>query len=297
MVNRSALFYQCRDMLEEHGIESAHFDTLCIFQDVLGEAAPLIKPQEAVAEDIREKITALAEKRAGGYPLQYLLGQWEFYGYPFRVGEGVLIPRPDTETLIDQTLELCRREELSSPKIADLCSGTGCIAVTLKKELPGAEVCAVELDSRALEYLRQNKEMNCADIDIISGDVLKKETRDKFFGLDIIVSNPPYLTSEDMYSLQTEVMYEPRNALFGGNDGLGYFRAITELWKSTLKDGGYILYEFGMGQHGAVSDILQANSFTDIELRRDGAGIIRTAAAKFVKNTAPQYKDSTVMEE
>lgn len=282
MVSRYALFEQCRSILEEKGIDTARFDTLCIFQDMLGERNPILvtDKNKDVPPELSDKIMELVRRRSEGYPLQYLLGEWEFYGYPFKVGEGVLIPRPDTETLIEQTLAVCRQMGNKSPKIIDLCSGSGCIAVTLKKEIPEAEVLAVEISDEAIKYLNQNAELNNADITIIQGDVLDEKLQQSLWDFDIIVSNPPYLTGEEMKELQREVVLEPELALFGGNDGLGFYRRLTAMWKNSLKTGGYLLYEFGMGQHLAVSEILAENDFTDITFQKDAGGIIRTISGK-----------------
>ncbi|MBR6622652.1 MAG: peptide chain release factor N(5)-glutamine methyltransferase [Ruminococcus sp.] len=280
MVSRSVLFEECIKALENSGNPDARFDALCIFQDMLNETHPLFLPSEPVEESAEKKIRELTEKRCFGYPLQYLLGQWEFFGFPVKVGEGVLIPRPDTETLVEQIIDICKKNHLESPEIADLCSGSGCIAIALKKHIPGAKVYAVELSDEALVYLRQNVSVNNTDIEIIQGDVLDENFSRRFSGLDIIVSNPPYLTGEEMQSLQTEVSYEPEKALYGGTDGLDFYRRMTALWKDSLKTGGWLAYEFGMGQHDAVKEILENNSFTDIELRIDGGGIIRTAAGR-----------------
>ena len=288
MVSRRELFSGVRGIIAERDEETADFDTTCIFQDLLGEKNPMFSPDLPVPDDKAAEILSLAKRRSEGYPLQYLLGQWEFWGCNFRIGEGVLIPRPDTETLVEQVLDICCREKLTAPKIADLCSGSGCIAVALKKELPQADVWAVELSEAALGYLKENTVLNgCEDIHIIHGDVLKKETARSVMGLDILVSNPPYLTAADMSELQTEVRYEPASALFGGDDGLGFYRAITGLWKTSVKEGGFIAYEFGMGQHDDVRKILEGSGFTDVELRRDGGGIIRTAAARNIFESKP----------
>lgn len=262
------------------GTEDAEYDTMCIFQDILGEKNPLFRPLDAVSERDEQIIRIMTKRRCSGEPLQYILGQWEFYGYPFKVGKGVLIPRPDTETLIDQVLEICRNDGIEAPRIADLCSGSGCIAVTLKKQLPKAEVYAVELSDVAFDYLKQNAELNSADIHMIQADVLCKDTAASLADMDIIVSNPPYLTQEDMDTLQTEVTYEPSSALFGGMDGLDFYRSMTPLWRSALKKNGWLCYEFGMGQHDEIKDILADNGFKNIILRRDLGGVIRTAAAQ-----------------
>lgn len=280
MVSRLELYKECLGILEQAKIPDSEFDALCIFQDMLVDKNPLFKPNEDVPEEAETKIRSLVKRLTEGEPLQYLLGEWEFWGYPFKVGKGVLIPRPDTETLVEAALAICRRNAPDAPKIADLCSGSGCIAVTLKKELPRSEVYAVELSEAALGYLRENVKRNNTDVKIIAADVLDPETSEHLGGFDIIVSNPPYLTEEDMADLQTEVAKEPAMALFGGEDGLDFYRKMTRLWKSSLKAGGFLCYEFGMGQHEAVEEILKRNNFTDIEFAKDAGGIIRTVTAR-----------------
>ena len=279
-MQRKALYDICGEILKNSGNEDWEFDTLCIFQDILCDKHPLFRPAEEVSAEDEKTIRQLTERRSSGYPLQYLLGEWEFYGYPFRLSEDVLIPRPDTETLIENVLEICRRQGMRSPRIADLCSGSGCIAITLKKELPLAEVSAVELSDGALDMIKENASLNDADIRIIKGDVLKKETADMFRDMDIIVSNPPYVTAKEMAELQQEVRYEPKMALYGGEDGLDFYRTMTVLWKNSLADGGWLVYEYGDGQQNEVEKILNHNDFYNITLSRDLAGIFRTASAQ-----------------
>lgn len=282
MVSIGELFTNVKAALRNAGIDTYRFDAQCIMEETFGTRMPGIITNSAAKapEDITEKVRLMTDKRAAGYPLQYILGQWEFYGYPFIIGEGVLIPRPDTETLVERVIGICRREDMKSPKIADLCSGSGCIAITLKKELPEAEIYAVELSDKALPYIRENAKLNEADIRIIQGNVLDEATVSQLTDLDIIVSNPPYLTQEEMNELQTEVAHEPSLALFGGEDGLNFYRKITALWKNSLKTGGFIAYEYGFGQHDAVSEILHKNGFENITLSPDTAGIMRTAEAQ-----------------
>ncbi|MBP3746264.1 MAG: peptide chain release factor N(5)-glutamine methyltransferase [Ruminococcus sp.] len=280
MVNRRELFDECLNLLNAAGKESAEFDTLCIFQDMLGDKNPLFSPMKAVEENDAAKIRDITAKRAKGQPLQYLLGKWEFYGYPFYVGEGVLIPRPETEQLVENVIDICRDNGLTAPVIADLCSGSGCIAITLKNELPSAKVSAYELSDKAFGYLERNKAMNNADISLIKGDVTDESSVGSAGCFDIIVSNPPYLTKDEMDHLQTEVTYEPELALDGGDDGLDLIRSITEIWKKHLNKGGWLCYEFGDAQHEQVGDILAANGFTNITFSRDFSGIVRTVAAQ-----------------
>lgn len=282
MVTIGELFTNVKAILKNSGIDTCRFDAQCIMEDAFGTRMPgiLTNSTAKAPSEIMEKVRIMTEKRAAGYPLQYILGQWEFFGYPFIVGEGVLIPRPDTETLVERVIEICRRNNIKSPKIADLCSGSGCIAITLKKELPDAEIYAVELSDKALPYIRENARLNDTDIHIIQGDVLDENIAKSFTDLDIIVSNPPYLTQSEMNELQTEVAHEPSLALFGGDDGLDFYRKITALWKNSLKTGGFIAYEYGFGQHDAVGEILHENGFENIILSLDTAGITRTAEAQ-----------------
>lgn len=282
MVNRWELYSCLKSILGDSEADSPEFSARCIMEQAFGSSFPMIMldRNKPVPEAEEQACLSMARKRAGGYPLQYILGEWEFFGYRFKVGEGVLIPRPDTETLVEQVIEICRSNKLESPKIADLCSGSGCIAVTLKKEIPQAQVYAVELSDKALPYIRVNSELNHADIHIVQADVLLEKTAEESGNLDIIVSNPPYLTGQDMKCLQTEVAFEPEMALFGGEDGLDFYRKITAVWRNSLNSGGYIAFEFGMDQHEAVRGILQQYGFKNIQLSRDTSGIIRTVTAQ-----------------
>ena len=164
---------------------------------------------------------------------------------------------------------------MRSPKIAALCSGSGCIAITLKKEIPAAEVYALELSEQAMGYLKRNSELNGADINIIAADVLEESTAEEFRELDIIVTNPPYLTAEEMNELQPEVRREPYMALFGGKDGLDFYRRLAPIWRDSLKKGGSFCCEFGMGQHDEVKKILHENHFINIEFSKDAGGLQR----------------------
>lgn len=263
MVNRE-FFRECVYVLEKSGIDSAYFDTKCIFEDF---------------PDNEKKILSLVKKRSQGYPLQYLLGQWEFYGYPFRVNENVLIPRADTELIIENVLEICRKNNLISPKIADLCSGSGCIAITLKKQIPSAEIYAFEISKKAVEIIHSNAVLNNTEINIINDDVLNPET-ESIPEFDIIVSNPPYLTQQEMDTLQKEVTFEPPLALFGGKDGLDFYRRITSVWKKFLRKDGWLIYESGDGQHEDIKNILGNNNFYNITLSCDLNNIIRNVTAQ-----------------
>ncbi len=268
-----------RALLAEAGIETAPFEAAQLCCAVLGlDRAKLLAQGEApLPPESEERLLTLAQKRTTGYPLQYLLGEWEFYGAPFSVGEGVLIPRADTETLCDQAISLLGEQEAV---VLDLCSGSGCIAVTLARECPNSRVYAVEKSPEAYSYLRTNIEQNQSPVTAVCADALAEETLTQVPAWDMIVSNPPYLTAQDMAQLQREVAYEPSMALLGGEDGLFFYRELTRLWKKRLKPGGWLLYEIGMGQESAVREILEQNGLESVCTARDLCGIIRVIGAR-----------------
>lgn len=197
----------------------------------------------------KEKREQALKRRLNGEPLQYILGEWEFYGLPFFVGEGVLIPRPDTETLIDAVLPLINKNS----DVLDLCSGSGAIAVTLKK-LTGARVTALEKSPDAVKYLTKNAKLNNTKIDIITADIFKFTPLQKY---DLITANPPYIKTGDIDSLQKEVLKEPIEALDGGADGLMFYRKIAG-FVPYLKNGGATAVEIGCDMAKEVSNIFKA---------------------------------------
>lgn len=277
------LFKLIETKLETAGREDCHFDTKCIFEDVMGlDTLKLALERDSEADGKRAaRALEMAEKRAQGQPLQYLLGEWEFYGMSFKVGDGVLIPRPDTEVLVDTVLAHFAAKKQYDAEIIDLCSGSGCIAVSLKKNMPKAKVIAVELSSDAMPYLTENIRRNGTDIKILKGDIMDGRLLDNFRDeesegdhrqLDCIVSNPPYLTAEEMSELQEEVRHEPALALDGGMDGLKFYRVIACLWKSILKTGGLMAFEIGYRQGEDVAEILRKSGFSNVRIIKDLGG-------------------------
>ena len=196
----------------------------------------------------KEQWEQAVQRRLLGEPLQYILGEWEFYGLPFLVGEGVLIPRPDTETLIDAVLPLINKDSA----VLDLCSGSGAIAITLKK-IKGASVTALEKSPEALKYLTKNAALNKTDIDIIEGDLFEFTPPHSF---NLIVSNPPYIKTADLKLLQKEVQKEPAMALDGGEDGLVFYRRIAA-FVPYLKEGGTMAVEIGYDMAKPVTAIFE----------------------------------------
>ena len=194
---------------------------------------------------------------------------------PFFVGEGVLIPRQDTETIAELAAGFARERAYDGFLAADLCAGSGCIGITLAK-LADVPVKLVELSDRALEYLKRNIRLNGAEAlcEAVRGDVLDEATAEGMPQFDLIVTNPPYLTAQDMRELQTEVSHEPETALFGGEDGLDYYRRMIPLWRRKLKPGGMLAAEIGMGQEADVARIFEDCGIT-AHSEKDMCGVIR----------------------
>lgn len=277
-MTRNEAVHSARERLVQAGIDSAVFDAaeLCCYALGITKAELIADGRQDVPFPAKEALLALTNKRAAGYPLQYLLGEWEFYGRTFAVGEGVLIPRQDTETLCSQVISFVRDKEAV---VLDLCSGSGCIAVTVALECQNSRVYAVEKSEQAYPYLKRNIVQNHASVKAFLRDALDICTLELIPDCDVIVSNPPYLTDADMDMLQREVSYEPADALYGGEDGLAFYRELTALWKRKLKPGGRLFYELGAGQEQAVSEILQENGLKSVCETPDLCGIIRVISA------------------
>lgn len=205
----------------------------------------LASPYDTVSDADIAALNAMAERRRSGEPLQYVLGEWEFYGLPFFVDSRVLIPRPDTEMLVETALKL-----LSSDRrdVLDLCCGSGCIGIALAAK-GGANVTAADISADALSVTERNAKRN--------GVTVKTVRSDLFDGIagtfDLIVSNPPYLTAQEMDERDKSLCFEPASALFGGADGLDFYRRIARGFRRFLNPGGTLLLEIGCTQRDAVS--------------------------------------------
>ena len=253
--------------LSAAGIDDSSFEARAIIRHITGlsNAEITANPMRALTEFQENNITAILRQREIRYPLQYIFGTWDFYKYKFKVGVGVLIPRSDTETVMDVCLEFIKGKEKAD--VLDLCAGSGCIGITIKGECPRSQVTLVEKYDEAISYAQKNAKHNNIDVKIVKGDVLEGcECENKY---DLIVSNPPYITAEDMKALQPEVQFEPKTALEGGEDGLVFYRAIAEKYKNSLKENGMLVFEVGINQSESVKEILRENGFKDISSRKD----------------------------
>lgn len=215
----------------------------------------------------------LIERRLAGEPIQYITGECEFYGLPFVVNRNVLIPRPETEHLVEKVLGLARGIE--QPRIVDVGTGSGAIAIALAHHLPAAHVTATDLSSTALQVARANAERNgvAGRIRFLEGDLLAPVAGERF---DFVVSNPPYVSRRDRDTLAVEVReHEPEMALFAGASGLDVYARLAPLAFEALVPGGLVLFEIGYGQAGAIAQLLEAAGFRGIEFTMDLQGIDR----------------------
>lgn len=271
------LFDKTKAELASGGVESCEFEAEQLLRAYgIDKLALITEPEREIAEDISAEISSRVLRRISGEPLQYILGEWEFYGLPFYVGEGVLIPRQDTETIVDVALEFLKSRDADSRKTLDLCAGSGCIGIALAK-LANADVTCVEKSPEAFDYLRKNAALNGAAITAVLGDVLDEQSAPGEF--DAIVCNPPYLSAEDMKSLQREVKFEPEAALFGGEDGLDFYRRLIPMYSTKLNPGGLLAVEIGMGQEIAVCELFRTSGLNP-QMKQDANGIIRVIYGK-----------------
>ena len=247
---------------------AALFETEVLAAHVLGlsRSALLVHANEELTEEAAARIAALVDRRAAGEPSAYLTGEKEFMGLSFLVGEGVLIPRPDTETLVEWAIAGYAGR---SPRILDVCTGSGCIAVSLARFLPKAQVTACDISPAALSYAKKNAERNAVTVSLVETDVLRSFVSGTF---DLIVSNPPYIPSSEVETLMPDVKdFEPRLALEGGEDGLLFYPVLAEKAYAALSRGGHLAVEIGSDQGAAVSAIFKKR-FPKVTRLRDLAG-------------------------
>jgi release factor glutamine methyltransferase len=220
----------------------------------------------------------LLDRRHRGEPLQYIVGETEFFGLPFKVTPDVLIPRPETEHLVEKAIELGRLR--AAPRIVDVCTGSGAIAVALARALPAAELTATDLSDAALTIARENAQHNGVEprIRFSQGDLFAPVAGERF---DLVVANPPYVPTIERESMSVEVRdHEPALALFAGVDGLDIYRRLIAAAPNVLVSGGFIVLEIGYGQARAVEGLLATAGFRQIESIPDLQGIPRVAWAR-----------------
>ncbi len=263
------------DLLRLGGIEEPEREAELLLCHTLGVGrTELYRETPVVDAPAAETLRSLVERRLRREPLQYITGCVEFYGLVFTVGRGVLVPRPETELLVEEAIKVVRNSGLSAPCVLDLCTGTGCIAIAVARGLPASRVIGSDISETAIDYARRNAELNGVNnVTFLRGDLFEPVKGRRFH---LILSNPPYVRSSDIAGLQQEVRgYEPLVALDGGADGLALVRRVLEGLPLHLEDRGYALLELGQGQSDAVAGIAEEKGCRVVGIVEDLSGIER----------------------
>ena len=239
------------------------------------------------SEKTCEDVQALLDRLLTGEPLAYVLGEWEFYGMKLTVTPNVLIPRDDTCAVTDLAIKQALFLD-TNPRILDLCTGSGCIGLAIASRVKDAKVTLADISRDAMQIAKKNitSQKLTARVSCVQANAL--EAPPGFLGqFDMIVSNPPYITTDEMKQLPDSVAkFEPHLALHGGDDGLDFYRSITENYKKALKPGGFLCFEFGMGQGDAVCNLLEENGYTILERSRDYNDRERAVLAQLTRKEA-----------
>ena len=283
------LYLAMRRALKEAGLEDFALEARRLLAQAAGytDAQLIARFYLYAGDEAERKAAELLERRLKGEPLAYISGSWDFYGMKLLVNPNVLIPRTDTEVLVFTALELLRGQA-AEPRILDLCCGSGCIGCALAHELPAARVYLADISPEALSVARKNVGLHhlgnrcvCMDADALSPPPLRMSN------FDMIACNPPYISAAEMEKLDPSVRdWEPALALDGGEDGLIFYRAVLEHWKSVLKDDGIIIFEVGEGQAESVRALLTEAGFYNLGCALDTIGVERVVYGRKRKTTS-----------
>lgn len=261
--------------LRAAGIKDAAFEASELCLAACGRDAYLDDTPLSEAEAAR--LRALTARRCAHEPLQYLCGEWDFLDLTLSVGPGVLIPRADTETVAEAAVRFARMRP--SPAALDLCSGTGCLALSIAEHVPDARVTAVELFADAFVYLARNNARYGGKVRCVQADAFAWQDACAPESLDLITANPPYVTETEYAALAPELYFEPREALVAPQEGLAFYRHIAPAYFAALKPGGALFFEVGVSQHRAVAGICREAGYVDVRVLRDAEHRPRCVAA------------------
>ncbi len=269
------------DYLDKKGIESPRLNAELLLADILKcrRIDLYLKFDQPLKEAEVSQYREYISRRGKFEPLQYITGKTEFYGLPFYVSPDVLIPRPETEFMVEEIIKLFGTR--SDLKILDIGTGSGNIPVVLAKKIANAQITTMDISEKSIQIARRNAVLNEADskINFVVGDINQLNANGIFY--DIIVSNPPYISAEEYPTLQPEIiLHEPSIALTDSGDGLNFYRTISIKAKSNLNRGGTLFFELGKGQHIEVQKILQDNGFINIRIIKDYQHIERVISGE-----------------
>jgi release factor glutamine methyltransferase len=258
--------------------------TLLVISEVCNTSRAKIKafPEQEISKDEEEKLSGILLQLKTGMPVQYILGQTEFYGLPFNVNPSVLIPRPETEELVEWVLSSISSKQTAG-NLLDIGTGSGCIAISLKNNLPGFKVSALDISEAALQTAKSNAQLNHTDVEFINADILNLKCDLEIPKSDIIISNPPYVTLHDKTQMHTNVTdFEPHTALFvPENDPLLFYNAIANYAADHLTKNGLLFFEINESYGNETVQLLSTKAFINIELRKDMSGRDRMIKAEY----------------
>ena len=264
-----------RKALEEAAIPEARLTAEILLAHVLGVERSFLfgHPEQLVEPEAAQRFQEILQRRCGGEPAQYLTGVQEFYGLPFQVAPGALIPRPETELLVEEALA----RVTDGDRIVDIGTGSGCIAISIKVNKPSARVGACDISREALDVARQNARAFSSEVAFTQADLATSYLAAVF---DLVVCNPPYVPLADLPGLQRELRHEPAQALFGGQDGFDAYRRLAADAARILRPRGWLLLELGYNGRSAVEEILGRADWDEAIVRADLAGIDRVLAVQ-----------------
>lgn len=261
--------------LTDAGVPDAALDAWYLLQMVcrIERSYYYVHGEEDITQDAQKEYEIAVQKRAEHIPLQYIIGEQEFMGLRFKVNSNVLIPRQDTETLVEQVLKIVK----PGMKVLDLCTGSGCVLISVLKNAPELTGMGSDISKTALLVAKENAELHEVDAEWVRSDLFDNITET----FDVIMANPPYIPTGEILSLMPEVRdFEPENALDGGADGLDFYRKIAGQVKDYLNPGGYVYMEIGYDQGEAVSELMRNAGFTEVEVIKDLARNDRVVKGK-----------------
>lgn len=273
MIWQEALRYG-EKVLSDANVPEAALNAWYLFSHVLeiDRSNYFLRSEETMPAEKMARFEKLLKKRMTRMPLEYIIGETEFMGLPFYVNEHTLIPRQDTECLVEELLPLVEGKE-----VLDMCTGSGCIGISIATHANCRSMTLVDLSEEALEVAKRNAERNGTDVSLLQSDLFENVTST----FDVIVSNPPYVTKEEWERLMPEVRdYEPQMALVGEENGLYFYRKIIEQSSRYLHDGGWLYFEIGCEQGEAVCELMKEAGYDRLSIKRDLAGLDRIVGGR-----------------